>query len=589
MLHNTIMTLFASITRFSSPCVLNIQDSMCKKNKESVWESNLCFFCSLQSYFDIMLLFLLTYVYSQDDLGHSNPILGHPSRPSSRNAFDNGVETLHSSDGHLALHHDIGSMDSLRPDSTAQSVGGRQNNNMPVSQTFASVVGSSISRSNTPDPQLVARAPSPCLPPVGVRLSNNDKKSNNASSSFNRTSSGIMESDDLVAAMSGMSLSTVGRIDEDIIAQSKLQKEMVEEQNFLFGMHGGQNHVKQNQFSKMSEPAHLNMLPTSQSMKSSYPDLARNSGGLGDIGNPTVRPNGQAELHRTTLSPVNSHAKVSSSSFVGSPGGSPVHYQNINNAGADFAGYGLSGYSIDPASPSLMPNHIGMGNFPPLFENVAALSPTASTGMDSRALGGFSLGQNLTGAGDLHSLNKIGNNTAAATLQMPLADPLYVQYLRSAEYLGSNFSDSPTDRGYMGNSYLELLALQKQYLGALLQPQKQYGMPFLGKSGGLNHGYYGNPAFGFGMTYPGSPVASPVLPASPGGPCSPLRLGERSMRFPSGMRNLAGGVMGSWHSGTGGNMNDSFASSLLEEFKSNKTKSYELSDIAGHVVEFRYK
>jgi pumilio RNA-binding family len=28
--------------------------------------------------------------------------------------------------------------------------------------------------------------------------------------------------------------------------------------------------------------------------------------------------------------------------------------------------------------------------------------------------------------------------------------------------------------------------------------------------------------------------------------------------------------------------------SLLEEFKSNKSKSYELSEIAGHVVEFRY-
>lgn len=511
----------------------------------------------------------------QDDLGHSNPMRSHPSRPSSRNAFDDG-EPLRSAETHLALHHEIGSVDSLRPGSNVQSTGSMQNSSVSASQTFASVLGSSLSRSNTPDPQLVARAPSPCLPPVGVRLSNNEKKQHNvnSSSSFNRTSSGFVESDDMVSALSEMSLSNVGPIDEDIIAQSKLQKEMEEHQNFLFGMQGGQNHVKRSHFSKSPEPAHLNM-SNPQSMRTSYPDFTRNVGGLGDLSNSSARPNGQGELQRSSLSPANSHAKAASASFLGSPGGSPAHYQNINSAGVDFTSYGLSGYPIDPLSPSMMANHIGVGSFPPVFDALGA-SPTGSPGMDSRALGGYSLGQNFTGVGDLQNLNKIGNQT----VQMPPVDPLYVQYLRSAEYLGSNFTDIPANRGgFVGNSYLDLLEVQKQYLGALLQPQKQYGMPFLGKSGG----YYGNPAFGLGMTYPGSPVASPVLPGSPGGPGSPLRLGERNMRFPSGMRNLTGGVMGSWHSES---VNDSFALSLLEEFKSNKTKSYELSDIAGHVVEF---
>ncbi|KAM0005037.1 putative armadillo-like helical, nucleic acid binding NABP [Helianthus debilis subsp. tardiflorus] len=51
------------------------------------------------------------------------------------------------------------------------------------------------------------------------------------------------------------------------------------------------------------------------------------------------------------------------------------------------------------------------------------------------------------------------------------------------------------------------------------------------------------------------------------------------------MRNLGGGngVMGYWHL-DGGESN--FASSLIEEFKSNKTKSFELSEINSHVVEF---
>jgi pumilio RNA-binding family len=46
--------------------------------------------------------------------------------------------------------------------------------------------------------------------------------------------------------------------------------------------------------------------------------------------------------------------------------------------------------------------------------------------------------------------------------------------------------------------------------------------------------------------------------------------------------------MGSWHSEAGSNLDESFPSSLLDEFKSNKTKCFELSEIAGHVVEFRY-
>ncbi|KAJ6850913.1 pumilio-like protein 1-like [Iris pallida] len=509
----------------------------------------------------------------QDDLAHANPIVSRPSRPSSCNAFDHSSRPLRSAEAHLALHHESGSIDSLRHNF---HLGAVQNNGLSTSHTFASVLGSSLSRSSTPDPQLMTRAPSPGLPPVGVRLSNNDKKNNNGPSSL-KVSSGIVESDDLLASLSGMSLSTTEAIDDDIIAHANLQKEMEVHQNFLFGTHGGQNHVKQHIFSKTSDSGHLDM---------PYCDLSRSTGGVKDLGNSTVRPNGQVEYHRSTRSPASSYAKAPSASMLGSPGGSPSPYQNLNNLGVAFTSYGLSDYSVDPAATSMIANHMGSSNFPP-FENAAIASPIASPGMDSRMLGGhFSLGPNLTGAADLQNFNQIGSQVSAAALQMPLVDPLYAQYLRTAEYAAQvayNFSDPPTDRGYMGNSYLELLEIQKQYLGAMLQP-KQYGMPFLGKSGGLNHGYYGNPAFGLGMAYPGSPVAGPGLPTSPVGPGSPVRLGERSMRFPSGVRNLAGGVMGSWHSDNG--MNENFASTLLEEFKSNKIKSYELSDISGHVVEF---
>jgi hypothetical protein len=63
--------------------------------------------------------------------------------------------------------------------------------------------------------------------------------------------------------------------------------------------------------------------------------------------------------------------------------------------------------------------------------------------------------------------------------------------------------------------------------------------------------------------------AFPLLPAS-----DQIRPGDCGlMRCPSGMRKF-------------GNFSNHIPT-LLEQFKSNKTKCYELSEIAGHVVEFR--
>ncbi|KAG9454619.1 hypothetical protein H6P81_007523 [Aristolochia fimbriata] len=477
----------------------------------------------------------------QEDLGRATPVSTHPSRPASRNAFEESVEALNSTEAQLAqLHHEITS------GMNSQTMNGGSN-----AQSFASALGASLSRSTTPDPQLVARAPSPRLPPVGGRL---DKKAINGSSSFKAS-----DSADLVAALSSMNLSANGVVDEPNNLKSQIQQDLDEHQNFLFDLQGGQNHMKQHQY------AHN-----------------KTNGGI------LERKNSSLLSDSPSVSTSNSYLKAASSPNGANSGGSPSHYQNVEPTSPAFANYGLGGYSINPALPSMMASQLGTGNLPPLFENAAAAaSGIGGSTLDSRTLGaGLPSGSNLNGAAaDLQNLSRMGNHGAAA-LQMPLMDPLYLQYLRTAEYaahVAASFNDPSMDRNYMGNSYMDLLGLQKAYLGTLLSPQKsQYGMPFVGKSTGLNHGYYGNPAFGLGMSYPGSPV----LPASPVGPGSPIRHGERNMRFTSGMRGFGGGVMGSWHSDAGGNLDEGFASSLLEEFKSNKTKCFELSEIAGHVVEF---
>ncbi|XP_021640133.2 pumilio homolog 2 isoform X2 [Hevea brasiliensis] len=514
----------------------------------------------------------------QDDLGHATTVTRQPSRPA--NAFNENVESVATAEAELAhLRCELSSAGSNGQGSSAV-----QNIGPPTSYSYAAAVGSSLSRSTTPDPQLVARVPSPCPTPIGQgRASASEKRGIAGSNSFNGVSSTIGESTDLAAALSGMNLSTNGVIDEE-------NREDVD----IFGLQGGQNHVKQNAYLKKAESRHFHMPSLPQSAKISYSDLGKSNGSGSDLNSSSLVSDRQVELKKSSVPSGNSYMKGSPTSTLNSSsgGGLPAQYHHLENVNSSLPNYGLSGYSVNPVLASMMAGQLGTGNLPMWFENVAAASALAVPGMDSRVLGGgLGSGANLTAAtSESHNLGRVGSPMAGSTLQAPFVDPLYLQYLRTPEYAAAQLAalnDPSVDRNYLGN-YMNLLELQNAHAGALLSSQKShYGVPMGGKSGGSNHrGYYGNPAFGVGLSYPGSPLASPVIPNSPVGSGSPIRHNELNMHFPSGMRNLAGGIMGPWHLDGGVNMDESFASSLLEEFKSNKTKCLEFSEIAGHVVEF---
>ncbi|KAF6150307.1 hypothetical protein GIB67_034006 [Kingdonia uniflora] len=466
----------------------------------------------------------------QDDMGRTSPIpVHHPSRPASRNAFSNDVDTMGSVEAQLAqLHHELAFPDALLSGSvpglsSAQTIGAS------ASHAFPSSLSPSLSGSTTPHPQLISRAPSPGLPPVGA-----NKRINNGLKSFNGISSGMSDSTDLVAALSGMSLSANAG-DGEMHQQSQIQQQIDDHQNFLFNLPSGQSHIKQNLYLTKSNSGNFGSTK------------ALNV--VGDLGVEQINHEQSAHF------------------YLNGATGSPSHYHYSDGTNPGFANYGLNAHPVNQALPSMMASQFGNSNLPPLYENVAAASVMVANGIDSRAFyGGLPLGTNLSGAVELQNLQRIGNQT------VPVMDPMYLQYL--AHFAAVN--DPSIDRSYMGNSNVDLLELQKAYIAALSPQKSPYGVPFLGKSLALNPGYYGNPTFGLG-SYPGSPVG----PNSPVGPGSPMRHNERNMRFPSGMKNL--GVMGSWHSEAGA---ESFPSSLLEEFKSNKTRCFELSEIAGYVGEF---
>nr|XP_004241216.1 pumilio homolog 2-like [Solanum lycopersicum] len=474
----------------------------------------------------------------QDDLSRATPAPGPPSRPASRNAFDESSDNLGSAEAELShLRHEFSTSDPLRSVSNGQGSSGVQHVGAPASFSYAAALGASLSRSTTPDAQRIARAPSPSLTPIGGgRGVGNSEKRSASPNSFNGVSH-TAESADLLAALSSMNLSN-----------------------------GSQNNSQQHAYLKRSESAQFNMSSKSHSAKGPYIDTGAGNNGRSDLNS----SNHHDDLHRSAVASNNSYVKGSQTSTLNGGGGVLSQYPHMDSP----SNYGLGSHSVNPVT-----SHLGNYNLPPLFETAAAASGMALPGMDSRMLGASHLNSGVSE----QNLGRMGNHMSGSALQASFMDPMYLQYL-TAEYVAqvSALNDPSMDRNYMGNSYMDLF--QKAYLGNALSPKSQYGVPLSSKGSGSNHlGYYGNPAFGVGLSYPGSPLASSVVPNSPVGPGSPMRHSDYNMRFSGAMRNITSGVIGSWHLD---NMENSFASSLLEEFKSNKTRCFELSEIAGHVVEF---
>ncbi|XP_051134511.1 pumilio homolog 2-like [Andrographis paniculata] len=495
----------------------------------------------------------------QDDMSRAAPVSGHPSRPASRNTFDENSSGVGVTEADLAhLHRELTPLDPVHSAGKISSSSAAQLSGPPASYSYAAALGASLSRSSTPDP--IARVPSPCPNPIGGgRTVKSEKRTMNSPGSFNDVSSSTNESD-LVNALSGMNLSNGnGIMDEENHLSSHIEQDVDDHKNYLFNLQGSQNNARQQHYLKKHEAGQFNISSAAQSGKFMPSDSSLNN-------------SSGSEMQKNGVPSNNSYLKGYSNTGMNGGGVLLSQNQHLDSPNSSFSHYGLSGYPMSPISGQL-----GSPNLPPLFENAAAASVMAVPGMDSRMFGGSNVGATAE-----QSLNRIGSPMAGGGLQGPYLDPLYLQYMRSAEYAASQvaaLNDPSVDRNLMGNSYVDLL--QKAYLGNLLSPQKsQYGVPMGGKTGGSSpHGYYANPAFGIGLSYPGSPLASPIMPNSAVGPGSPLRHGDFNMRYPSGMRNVN---LGPWSLD---NIDNSFGS-LLEEFKSNKTKCFELSEIAGHVFEF---
>ncbi|KAL8539075.1 hypothetical protein ACS0TY_000898 [Phlomoides rotata] len=381
----------------------------------------------------------------------------------------------------------------------------------------------SISSSMSQITPQVVRSHSPHMSALsGARVSSFDRRNASLPNLYDEVSPDMGESADLIGTLSGLSLSSGSLVDERKYPASQMQDDIAA-QNSLFHLQRNKIPIKQHSY-------------------------------------------------------LNENLKGPSTPTLSSRGSSPSQYRSSPTS--SLSNYGLGGF---PASPLMLGNQMGGGNIPPLVENGLGTSLGVS-GIDGRAFqGGLAFGPNsLATAAELENFARFGNHSSGDAYQMALMDPSYLQYQQSNEYSAAALNQRIHGES-VANAPL-FLALQKAYFEGLLQ-KAQYGMGY-GKSSTLNNAYPGNSGYGLGFPYPGSPVGASMFPNPPIASGSPVGNMEQIMHFPSSLRDVAGNFMGPWPSETGCNLDESFPASLLDEFKGNKTRCFELAEIAGHVVEF---
>ncbi|CAB4302593.1 unnamed protein product [Prunus armeniaca] len=256
-------------------------------------------------------------------------------------------------------------------------------------------------------------------------------------------------------------------------------------------------------------------------------------------------------------------------------------YPNYQPSGIFPAQYGAGGYALGSTFlPSYMPGYASHGSFPMPFDATSGPSFNGRTADVSR-------GERIPHGGDMqHPSRFYGQH--GPMLQPPFLDPLNMQYYpRPLEdaYGASSQYGHLASRGIGGQ-----LSQQELYSTAYTGDQNfqsssigNLGIPSPRKVGINGSGYYGNNSTMPIMTqFPASPLGSPILPSSPMGRTN--HLGRKNeIRFPQGSIS---GVYSGWQGPRSFSSDDPKRHSFLEELKTSNPRKFELSDIAGRIVEF---
>lgn len=478
----------------------------------------------------------------QEGLDQPTSIPGHISSSASHTTFADLLDTTGECDPHqVGLHDGMESLEGLYSGAATTAFTGTQSHSNTFSHSFASAVGSSSSRSTTPEQQLLGRPAISSLHPVGSRVGPIEKKNAVGMTVQNNHSSGITELGEIANTFSGLNLLNTRLTDQESHTRSQLQMDLDSEPHFPFNMSNGAEQALHQQLIETSKVENL-------SFSTNHTDMPRNNRIIPNNNASKISYNGEVSIPRRTSSSTNLHSQMNSLG-LGSLERSNVYHQNANSPIMDFTGHVPDDYSTLKLN-SMIKNHFDTG-----------------------------------GVGIGNGFNRLGNQVGS-DLRSPVLDPCYTQSLqRMLDYatLAVASSSEPPVRDYFGTSEGDLDRIQKAYLETLLVQQKQqYELPILTKSGGLNQGYHRNSSYNLSMPYPENSAVKSMLPSVGSGGFQ----SGRASHLASVMRSSMGGSTGSRQSDIGCNAERKQSSSLIDEFKNNKTGSFELSDIVGHVVEF---
>ncbi|KAI4330901.1 hypothetical protein MLD38_029143 [Melastoma candidum] len=261
-------------------------------------------------------------------------------------------------------------------------------------------------------------------------------------------------------------------------------------------------------------------------------------------------------------------------------------YPNFQAPGIYAPQYSLGGYALNSAyAPPYMAAYPSHGAFPVPFNTTSGPGRTA----------GLSTPQGMLNMADVqHPSKNYGQH--AMNFQPSFVDSVHMQYFHNpfedAYAVPSHFSFA--SGGGIGGPVNPYVSYNDSTFTTPTGDQKgdfpvggNLGMKNPRKVDVIGTNYHSRPhGFGAMSHYPGSPLASPVVPSSPVAGIGHLGR-QNEMRFSqSSPRN--GGMYSGWQGQRElSGFDDSKRNSFLEEFKSSNARKFELNDIAGHIVEFR--
>ncbi|KAK9033061.1 hypothetical protein V6N11_018099 [Hibiscus sabdariffa] len=257
-------------------------------------------------------------------------------------------------------------------------------------------------------------------------------------------------------------------------------------------------------------------------------------------------------------------------------------YADFQPSGLYAPQYNISGY---PMNPAFLPPF--MGGYP---SHAAVSLPFDSTASGSSFNNryGASTGENTPNTSDLQHLGHFYGHHGLV-LPPSLVDPHHLQYL---QHSFGNIYGASVQHGHLASTgvsggqvdpFVQKEASVAAYIGDPKHEPPINGrliIPSPGKVASIGGGYYGgHQSMGVIAQYPTSPLASPLMPASPVGG---MTLGRRNeTRFPP-----KAGPYSGWQGQRLDSFDDSKRHSFLEELKSSNARKFELSDIFGCIVEF---